>query len=255
MSFTVQSEDIAIRQAVDRSFATWTAIACGGRPIGLALRQTPETASCALAEYNSDAPNMNAILFVYDWADHAELPPDAFAVTLVWNVEDTGEIVDADMLLNPTLGNLTICGAECLAEDDIDIQNVVTHEAGHFLGLAHSDVEGSTMSPTAPVGQTEKRDLAQDDVDGLCAVYGALPRAACSDKDCVARHGFSPACEEPPASAASCSCAIGAVRPRALWLGALAASVSVLVARRRRGAAERLTAAARRRSRDAPVGR
>lgn len=240
ITFTVESGDPAVRDAVDRSFATWTEVDCGGQPIGLALRQTEETARCTLAEYNSDAPNMNAILFVQDWENHAELPADAFAVTLVWNLKDTGEIVDADMLLNPTLGNLTICGDDCADEqNDIDIQNVVTHEAGHFLGLAHTDVDGATMSPTAPVGQVEKRDLADDDVQGLCAIYGELPVVDCSNKAFVPRHGFSPDCRQPPSSHAGC--AVRAPKPRsaersehAAWLALLALGAGLLVRARRR---------------------
>jgi hypothetical protein len=213
ITFSVESDDPAVRDAVDRSFATWADIDCGGRPIGLSLRQTEETANCTLAEYNSDAPNMNAILFVEDWADHAELPIDAFAVTLVWNLKDTGEIVDADMLLNPTLGNLTICGANCSDDDnDIDIQNVVTHEAGHFLGLAHTDVDGATMSPTAPVGQTEKRDLEDDDVAGLCTIYRDFAPASCSSKAYVPRHGFSVECGSSSPSSSGAGCAVLEVR-------------------------------------------
>jgi len=188
----------AARDAADRSFATWTDVQCDGKPVGIAVRQTSELARCAIAEYNSDAPNMNAILFVEDWADDAELPSDAFAVTLVWNLKDTGEIVDADMLLNPTIGNLTICGDRCKdTQNDIDLQNVMTHEAGHFLGLAHSDVPDSTMSATAPTGQTSKRDLEDDDRQGLCSIYGDLPPAACVMQDFVPRHGFSPLCRAP----------------------------------------------------------
>jgi MYXO-CTERM domain-containing protein len=246
ITFTVASTDPAVRDAVDRSFATWTEVDCGGQPIGLALRQTEETAICTLAEYNADAPNMNAILFVQDWSEHAELPADAFAVTLVWNLKQDGEIVDADMLLNPTLGNLTICGGNCGdPENDIDIQNVVTHEAGHFLGLAHTDVEGATMSPTAPVGQVEKRDLAADDVDGLCAIYGDFPVTACTNKDFVPRHGFSVDCRQPPSS--NHGCAVGAAGGKSArssersersdtraWLAALALGAGLLVRRRRR---------------------
>jgi hypothetical protein len=226
-----------VRDVADRSFQTWGEVTCDGVPIGLSIRQTEQAAQCAMYQYNSDAPNMNSILFLEDWEGH-ELPLDAFAVTLVWNIKDTGEIVDADMLLNPSLGKLTICGNACLdGDNDIDLQNVITHEAGHFLGLAHSDVAESTMSSTAPVGEVEKRDLTEDDRLGLCEVYGALPTpAACAMRDYVPRHGFSPYCAE-PRSDEGCSVGARSIARRerrfggllALGLGALA-----LLQRRRR---------------------
>jgi hypothetical protein len=205
ISFSVESDDPAVRDAVDRSFATWSGVDCDGRQIGLALRQTEETARCTTAGYESNAPNMNAILFLEDWADRAELPADAFAVTLVWNLKATGEIVDVDMLLNPTIAKLGICADECASQaNDLDIQNVVTHEAGHFLGLAHSDVEGATMSASAPVGQTEKRDLTDDDVAGLCAIYGELEPANCTTTAFVPANGFSADCTQAASPDAGC---------------------------------------------------
>jgi hypothetical protein len=236
IGFTVGSSDPDVRDAVDRAFATWTEVDCGGQPVGLSVHQTEDTAVCTLAEFNTDAPNMNAILVVSGWADHAELPIDAFAVTVVSNLP-SGEIVDADLLLNPSLGNLTICGDDCTdPHDDIDIQNVVTHEAGHFLGLAHSDVEGAAMSPTAPVGQTSKRHIADDDVAGLCAIYGDLGPASCRPGDFVPRHGFSVNCGEPP-SAGGCSVrGVPGTRAPSLaaWIAALAFGAGGVLRRRRR---------------------
>jgi hypothetical protein len=138
---------------------------------------------------------MNSILFVEDWNQNEDLPKDAFAVTLVWNLVKTGEIVDADMLLNPTLGSLSICGQTCPRSPIVvDVQNVITHEAGHFLGLAHSDIVDATMSATAPVGETQKRTLQNDDVEGICSIYGSLPEPMCTDNDFVPPRGFSAKC-------------------------------------------------------------
>lgn len=53
----------------------------------------------------------------------------------------------------------------------MDLQNTVTHEAGHFVGLAHSPVSGATMNATTSPGDTAKRALAPDDVAGVCAIY------------------------------------------------------------------------------------
>jgi uncharacterized protein (TIGR03382 family) len=53
----------------------------------------------------------------------------------------------------------------------IDLQNTVTHEVGHFLGLAHTPVAGATMNATTAPREIAKRDLALDDVAGICAIY------------------------------------------------------------------------------------
>ena len=53
----------------------------------------------------------------------------------------------------------------------MDLENTVTHEVGHFLGLAHSGVATSTMFATTAPRETSKRDLAADDAAGVCAIY------------------------------------------------------------------------------------
>ena len=65
---------------------------------------------------------------------------------------------------------------ECVNYDEPDcfyqdLQNTITHEAGHFVGLAHSNVAGATMNPTTSPGETAKRSLSADDIAGVCAIY------------------------------------------------------------------------------------
>jgi Matrixin len=182
----------ALRNTVDASFATWTAVTCNGQRVGLDLRQTDELAECAQPQYNTHDKNANTILFLDDW-DARSLPADAFGLTLVWHNPDTGEIYDADMQINETLGTIAICGQSC-PQGAVDLQNVVTHEAGHFLGLGHSMVKDATMSSRATIGETSKRMLADDDRQGLCSIYASNPPSACVDSDFVPNHGFSSKC-------------------------------------------------------------
>ena len=51
----------------------------------------------------------------------------------------------------------------------IDLATVALHELGHGLGLAHSDVESAVMF--AYYGGA-RRDLTQDDIDGIRSIYG-----------------------------------------------------------------------------------
>jgi hypothetical protein len=50
-----------------------------------------------------------------------------------------------------------------------DTETVALHEIGHLLGLQHSAVPGAVMNAFYP-GQ--RRALAQDDIDGINALYG-----------------------------------------------------------------------------------
>jgi hypothetical protein len=224
-----------VRNVVDDSFATWMDVACDGRQIGLDVRQTIQLAECEEPEYNPRAPNANTIVFVKDWAGR-ELPHDAFGLTLVWHSPEDGEIFDADMQINETLGELGICGGVCsLAQ--VDMQNVITHEAGHFFGLGHSDVRDATMSARASVGEVSKRDLHQDDRDGLCAIYGRNPPAMCEESDHVPDNGFSPACfagVEQGDENGACSASRPGRERGAGAAGLLGWALAALYARRRR---------------------
>ena len=52
-----------------------------------------------------------------------------------------------------------------------DIASVGAHEAGHCIGLGHSDVPGSTMWPTTGPGDISSRSLGADDIQGACEIY------------------------------------------------------------------------------------
>lgn len=56
----------------------------------------------------------------------------------------------------------------------IDIQGVMTHEFGHALGLAHSQVPGATMQTTTANRGLDLRSIEQDDQDGVQFLYGVV---------------------------------------------------------------------------------
>jgi hypothetical protein len=203
-----------LRNAVDESFGTWGAVQCDGQPIGIELQQTVETAECIVPEYNPTGPNANAVIFVRDWEER-NLPMTAFGLTLVWHHPETGEIFDADVQVNETLGELTICEGGDLPKcpsRTVDIRNVVTHEAGHYLGLGHTtdDLDlNPTMAASAVLGETAKRTLAADDRAGVCAIYGEYAPIECEPSDFRPNNGFNASCYFPETDGLACgACAV-----------------------------------------------
>ncbi len=170
---------------VDQSFFAWRNTDCGGAPPNVVFQPlTPST--CKRAEFNTTG-NVNTIAFLDPWkdpcadADEPGYDAFAFAVTVVWHNTTTGEILDADMMINDQLASRFNAGgpyADCpdtgcpegspRVPGPADLRSIVTHEAGHFIGIGHSDVEEATMFSSAERTSVGKRTLGQDDANA-CA--------------------------------------------------------------------------------------
>jgi MYXO-CTERM domain-containing protein len=160
-----------VRSILERSFDPWTEVDCDGEPIALQVTQSPGTTPLQAGPRELE-PNDNAIAYIdaADWQDE----PRAFAITKIWYNARNGHILGADMLINGHMDPFGVCPEPrgCTDDSVTDLRNVVTHEAGHFFGLAHSDDEQSTMWCDAAPGDIDKRTLAGDDIAGICAIYG-----------------------------------------------------------------------------------
>lgn len=169
----VDSNGPALRQAVVRSFQHWADVTCGGQPIGFTFMLSALDTEQTLRR-NQNTPSINVItaLSASEWSALG-LDPHAFAKTQLWFDEETGEIVAADLAFNGSLGALTVCPETGCPAEGIDLENVATHELGHFLGLAHSVDPSATMWCDAVKGDLQKRTLAPDDELGLCSIYGS----------------------------------------------------------------------------------
>ena len=78
-----------------------------------------------------------------------------------------GQIFDADLVFNPNKQFKTpTAGAS-----GYDIQSIVTHEAGHLFGIAHSPVRTSTMFYVLPPG-TSASTLEAEDKEEFFKAYG-----------------------------------------------------------------------------------
>ncbi len=136
-----------------------------------------------------------------------EIDYDASALAFTWDTANkmTGQIYDADIEVNLVDFQWADVVADPSQRDDMDLQNALTHEMGHFVGLDHTcfnplsagtgprpkdntgapvpdcdvapaAVQQTTMYPSAMPGDTQKRTLSPDDQAGLCGIYPAGQR-------------------------------------------------------------------------------
>jgi hypothetical protein len=119
--------------------------------------------------------NINLVIWLESNWRTQNCPPekpscrDSRAIALTTTTYDvyTGQIVDADVEVNGE----GFVFSTTLPTDVMDIHNTLAHEVGHMLGLDHSRDRDATMWEDANSGEDKKRDLTQDDIDGLCFVY------------------------------------------------------------------------------------
>jgi hypothetical protein len=193
---------------------------------------------CGISEYNSEVGNANIVLFREDKWPYVGAA-NAIGLTTTRFDTKTGDLWDADIELNGVGANLTI--GDPIKGDDL--LSVLTHEAGHFLGLSHSTDPIATMRAVYDPSHdgADFRSLAADDIAGICAAYPPERRPA--SNSCENRHGFSAECgaDQPPANESKgCSLHSGAVGGGAAaggyasLLALLAGVLGVRVARRRR---------------------
>ena len=177
-------DDDELRATIQASFDSWASASCGGAYTGLLFTAEPEPVSLTSRQKERsqtsahDAQdNVIAYLEEDEWRE-LNLGSHAYALTLVRS-DASGEIHGADILFNGGQGPLGNCPEQgCQGTPwKNDLANVATHEAGHFLGLSHSDVPRAAMYCSAPQGETLKRHLDADDVAGLCAIYPPAPEA------------------------------------------------------------------------------
>jgi MYXO-CTERM domain-containing protein len=231
------SKDLTIDQVTEivrSSFDAWLAVECADGMPPFEVRETMDMSMCDRAEYNTDAGNVNTVAFVNDWEDR-EYDPAAYALTTVWHNTRTGEIYDADIEINEQRGAYGICPpVDGCSDGTIDLQNVLTHEAGHFFGLGHTQPEHAfaVMYAVSPPGEVGKRVLRTDDIEGFCSIYpaGSLPDS-CSF---TPRHGLDLSCDGDDGCGCSAPGAGDDARSPKLVLALLAAMVLVIRRTRRR---------------------
>lgn len=223
---TADEVDGLVRQA----FSAWADVDCGGGQGPGFVVQDLGPANCDKVEYNSDAGNANIIVFRETSWPH---PPSAghdIALTTTTYDPVTGELLDADMEINAA--NFDLTTSDTMVQ--YDLPSVLTHESGHFLGLAHSFDPTATMRPSYEPGNLDLRHLVADDATAICSLYTPNPKldATCNP---LPRHGFSPDCKGSQKEG-TCAVALAPASSTGALSLALATSLAALGRRRRRSA-------------------
>ncbi len=113
--------------------------------------------------FEKDGADANTVYWEPNW----EWDDALLAITSTWATDD-GEIVGFDTRINGEYANWGVDD-----ENKMDLQNTMTHEIGHALGLDHNpELYEATMYPTASVGDLSKRELEADDGDAIRYLYG-----------------------------------------------------------------------------------
>jgi Matrixin len=187
-----------VHSVAQNAFQQWVDADCGnGKHPSIQVADYGPV-DCSKPEYNKTQPNANIITF-HDSAWTYTNTADTIALTTVFFDPDTGEIYDANVEINSNMYDLVDGNP---LGDQVDLNAVLTHEIGHFLGLSHSAVETATMYRSY---DPDMSTLDPDDEQGICA--SLPPDRMPGSADCTPRHGFSGECGKPETGC--CATAIG----------------------------------------------
>jgi hypothetical protein len=156
-----------IRADYQAAFAQYAAVDCGREPFAAVQLQAPATAERAEFDWDVQNESVMAVRTADEWSALG-YDDRAIALTLLYFDPDNGEIYDVDMELNDGAGQFVHCDEECFA-GEVDLPSTLAHEVGHYLGLGHSTVPGSTMLAKADT-TIERRTIEADDREGYCAL-------------------------------------------------------------------------------------
>ena len=177
-----------IEQVIAQSLAAWSGVS------GTTLVPATFTPLSRTATQTACGPDgVNSVCF--DQADMA-FTPGVLAFTRVITTDrlgvqvgssaistQLGQILDADIYFNPSDSNTAYATPLALAANPkaYDLESLLTHELGHFLGFSHSAVWSAIMFPFAPApgtfsgmrptAQQPDGPLSDDDRTGLRVLY------------------------------------------------------------------------------------
>ena len=164
-------------QIISDAMSKWNAISCS--TIQIADGGSTTERETVLTTGEIDGVNR------LTWIEDSTWPFGQFVLAMtmpVWGSD--GVIVEADIAFNGS----NITWGTSFENDAQDLESIITHELGHFIGLQHilggeGLADPPTMSVTVDLAE-RSRDLHADDIAGACFLYPASAYACSHQCDC-----------------------------------------------------------------------
>jgi len=172
-----ESDKTAFLGGIEAAFQTWE-----DEPNSYMDFQYDGTTSIGMSSLNDKMDGYNVV----GWANISDKYQGAIAVAMVWYNPLTGEIVEVDTAMNSDPAfkwwQNSVSGdpdkAKWQYEDtdayDVDVQNIMTHEAGHWLMLGdlyNKPANDQTMYGRSAEFELQKRSLESGDETGIQEIY------------------------------------------------------------------------------------
>lgn len=215
-----------VREATRRAFDTWSNVTCNGKRTSLRFEEGADIPGTRPLATEGKAKTSFGIYFrdeVWPYDDGNE----SLALTNQTYGKTNGWIDYSAIEVNATGQTFVLSDTE----PGIDLQAVLTHEVGHYIGLAHSQVEGSIMVPSycqsaerCGTSTDRARALAEDDISAVCALfppsgiagvsYEAPSASSCAVSSGMTSRGGSPGSPFVPVIALAALAALVVARTR-----------------------------------------
>jgi len=214
------------------AFRRWHDVTCpGGEHPSFDVQSAGVVPARGIFFCEEESLNVNVWTLDRSW----DYEPSSLGYTTSTFVVGTGEVYDADVQLNLSrIDEIVPEGADPAQA----LLSVALHEAGHFLGLAHSNDDSAVMATS--YRDLRPRALTSDDIAGICDIYPPSSKTLECSLPGVAEAGYDwLACEEAtgrPSDQGGCSLGPGrnlGTRSSRWYLVAFGLLLSTRLGRRR----------------------
>jgi MYXO-CTERM domain-containing protein len=154
------------------AFGAWKNANCSGHAPNIEalddgpIAAVPEAGDCTISG-RCDPAAHDVIVFDDDKWPYNDSANSLALTTVTYGVDD-GRIFEAHTEVNSAEHQLTTQEPPPANSSAYDLQAILTHEAGHFLGLAHATETTSIMYAFYQPGGIA---LTADDINGICTIH------------------------------------------------------------------------------------